>query len=416
MARTKFPTIVGVNQLADETSMVAEDKMFVRKAANVDIDSIGNVSRRKGQQQLLAGSGFHSIYSAKRGWLLVCQKHQLGIFDPDAAIFTPLANMDDAYKTSYTEMNGNLYAMNPSFACMFKPDTYEAGPLGVELPNVTPQFTATYTKGSLLAGRYGLTYSVVDPDGEESGLGPIVELELEEQGAIVGMYFTLMAGYRYRLYMTTVNGEELYQVAEFDADTVSYDIMEHEGGRQPATKYLQQPPNGHIIRAFNSRLLIGSTDFVYFTEAFRPHLHDAAHGFVPITGVALMVEALTEGVFIGDRRGVRFYRGKDPEQWEVSEASPDKVVFNTSAVVPGSFFTGPIAQFDSVVVWLTNRGYQVGLPTGEVVKLNAGQVDLPHYIQGCTAYTIRDGRKQLVSPVNSNELAHAGVALDSSII
>lgn len=415
MAKQKLPPILGMNQLSDETALVRENGMFVREAKNVAIDSSGNVSRRQGYSLLLSGTGYHSLYHSKRGWLLFAFKENFGIFHPETVTATPLATMPSADQLSYTEENGILYAMNPSWAAMFKPYDTTAYPLGVPLPNVIPQFAADTSKGSLEAGEYGVTYSIVNADGEESGLGPVSKVTLDAQGSIQGTLFTLKAGHRYRIYMTTVNGEELYQAAAFDADITSFSIMDHDEGRQPATQGLEPVPYGHIIRAFNSRLLVGSTDFVYFTEAFRPHLHDPAHGWIATAGFTYMVEPVDAGVYIADKRGVRFYRGEDPSKWTEEFVSPDPIVYRTNQVVPGSFFTGPLAEFDEVVVWLTRTGYQVGTPTGQVIPLNAQQIKLPSYVQGCAVSWIQDGRKQLISPVNSNLLADASAAVDSNI-
>jgi hypothetical protein len=415
MAQVVLPDAVGINHLADETSMVEEEVMFLRDAENVDIDVDGNINRRKGYTQLLAGTGYHSIKNTQRGWLMLCNKESLGIFDPVTDTFTALATMAEAYLTSYTEENGILYAMNPSFSCLFKPADTTAYDLGVDLPNVIPDFAANTSGGTLLAGDYGITYSLVDADGEESGLGPVVKISLSSQGHIAGTMFTVISGYSYRIYMTDVDGDELYQAAEFDADTVSFDIMDHELGRQPATQGLEPTPLGHIVRAYNSRLLIASTNFAYFTEAFRPHLHDPAHGFVATSGFTTMIEPVGKGVFIADTRGVKFYAGEDPMEWKMLDVSPDPVVFGTSMVVPGSYFSNELAQFDEIAIWLSVSGYQLGLPNGEVVKINAEQVRLPQYVQGCSAFAIRDGRKQIVTPVDSNVLASASAALDSSI-
>ena len=413
-----LPEIVGINQLMDETSLVIADtrpaKMFVREANNVDIDSAGNVSRRRGATIQLAGKGYHSLYKAERGWLMLCYMNQLGTYIPATTTFTALALMSDAYTTSFTEENGNLYAMNPSFSCMFLPGNIVPKPIGVPLPGLDVEFRVI-ALGDMEEGIYGVAYSIVDADGEESGLSRPVTLTLEAGQGVEGNFFTIIAGYRYRVYMTTANGETLRQALEFDADTTTKQILVPEEGQLAETFGLEQPPKGHIIRSFNSRLLIGSTDSVYFTEAFRPHLHDP-RSFVPIAGIAYMIESVGEGVFIADKRGVRFYKGEDPSTWTVHEASPEPVVYNTSTVVSGSFFGGELAQFDEVAVWLTRTGYQAGLPSGEVVRLNAGQVKTPSYIQGCTTTVLADGRKQLLTPVNSNELAEASVALDSTTI
>lgn len=415
MAHKGFPRPIGIDQLTDETAMVDDGNMYVREANNVDIDREGNLNRRAGYTQLLAGNGFHSMYAAQRGWLMVCQKDQLGSFDTDDNTFTAITSMGAAYLTSFAEENGNLYVSNSGFHCMFRPGENTARTIGVTLPLLIPTFTANTTTGTLPAGKYALTYTLLDDLGEESGTGPLVEVELDEQGSIDGAGFSVLAGYSWRIYMTSADGEELYQAAEFDADTTSFSVLQHEEGRQPRTWQLEPAPFGHLIRAHNSRLLIASTNGLYFTEAFRPHLHNPGHGFVPTTGFTTMVESVGEGVFVGDSRGVKFYAGKDPEQWQVKDASPDRAVFGTSVSVPGSHFGGELNQFDEVAVWLSSSGYQIGLPTGEVVRANAERVQLPDYVQGCSAFVTREGRKQLVTPVDSNVLADASVALDSSI-
>lgn len=411
----KFPRILGVNQMADETSLddKERDAMFVRKAVNVDIDADGNVSRRAGANLELSGSGYHSLYSSNRGWLMMCKNHQLGVYSEGA--FTPLVNMNGSNLTSYAELNRNLYAMNSTFSCKFTPGSLEYKPIGVPLKTSIwkPEFTAT--AGGLPEGTYGVTYTVVDPDGEESGTGPVTTLELPSGGGIQGGIFEIASGYKYRIYLTRANGELLYRAAEFDANTNYYTVSTVEEGPECETHGLDQPPNGYILRAHGSRLLIGATGYVYFTEAFRPHLHDP-RSFVPISGFCNMVESVDSGVFISDDHGVRFYAGDDPTAWEVKDASAEKAIFGTSLKASGADFGEQFARYDAVAVWLTSTGYQIGLPTGEVVRLNAGQVRTPAYTQGCSAMVISGGRKQIVSPVNSNELAGASVSLDSTTI
>jgi len=414
MARVKFPRIVGINQLTDETSLTEEGAMFVREATNVDIDSKGNVSRRKGATLKLAGSGYHSLYMSGRGWLMMCHNNELGAYFPVANVFDPLVTMEDSYIVSYAEDNGNLYAMSPSFSCMFLPGSTASKPIGVPLPSITAEF-GVLSSGGLEEGKYGVAYTIVDPDGEESGLSKIIFLEIPANGGIQGILFTIISGYKYRVYMTTANGEELHQAVEFDAAVTTIQILAPEKGRLAETFGLQPLPKGHIIRSFGARLLVGSVDVVYFSEAFRPHLADPT-GFVAATGFVTMVECLDDGVFISDDYGVRFYKGSDPSSWEVMDGATEKAIFGTSLVVSGSFFSGDLAGEDKVAIWLTETGYQVGLTSGKVVKLNAGQVALPKYTQGCTTTLISDGRKQLITPVNSNQLAGVSVALDSVTI
>jgi hypothetical protein len=297
---------------------------------------------------------------------------------------------------------------------MFLPGSTDAKMIGVPLPNVKPEFSVQ-SDGGLEPGSYGITYTVVDPDGEESGTGPVTQLDLPDGGGVVGTMFTVMAGYKYRIYLTTANGEELREAVEFDADTTTITVLAAAEGRECRTHGLEPPPYGHILESHGSRLLIATTDYLYFTEAFRPHLI-APTSYVPITGFATMVAPVDGGIFVGDSRGVTFYEGEDPVQWKVKDASPDKAIFGTSMVLSGEYFEGELRNLDSIAIWMTRYGYQLGLPNGEVVRLNADQIRTPVYSQGCTAAIVRDGRKQVVTPVNSNVLAGVSVALDSTTI
>ena len=68
--------VLGIDQLSDETNLLTDVQKRItslREATNVDIDSEGNVGRRKGYSLKIAGSGYHSMYASKRG-LLLCYK------------------------------------------------------------------------------------------------------------------------------------------------------------------------------------------------------------------------------------------------------------------------------------------------------------------------------------------------------
>ena len=72
MKTERFPSItLGVDLLSNETSL---PKGAVREAVNVDIDRVGNFSRRPGYTRVVAQSGFHSIKTLPQsGLVLVAQ-------------------------------------------------------------------------------------------------------------------------------------------------------------------------------------------------------------------------------------------------------------------------------------------------------------------------------------------------------
>lgn len=416
MARRKLdPPIIGIDQLSDETKLLASEGVkAIREGVNIDIDRSGNISRRLGASIQKAGSGYHSLYSSKRGWLFCCHKKELGFYTPSTTTFTSLVDMNDYFQVSYDELNGNVYAFNPTFSCYFPPADTTAYTVGVPLPATTPSF-ADASGGNLTSGKYGITYTVIGENGEESGTGPVVTVEVTN-GAIQGTLFEILTDVYYRIYMTTADGEEFYQAAEFEANTVSFKITHHEEGRQPRTLYLEPLPYGYFVRAYNSRLFVATNDFVFFSDVFRPHLYNPAHHFLPTTGITSLLQPVDKGIYIGDRRGVRFYAGEDPTSFEVMEVSHEVPVYGTGISIPGDFLDPELGVGkDIVAVWLTTSGFNIGLPNGELLRAHAQQVRLPAYIQGCSTTMLRDGRKQLITPVKSNVTGAASIAVDSDV-
>lgn len=414
--KLKRPTM-GIDQLSDETNLRSDDRKWItsiRNGVNIDIDREGNISRREGYELKKAGLGYHSLYQSDRGWLLVCNKNSLNIYEPTTNTLTQLALMDVASLTSFAELNGNIYYMNIGSKGLIRKGEVAPRTLGVSLPDVTPDFAAV-AAGGLQGGQYGVAYTLVNELGEESPLGPLMVLNVSEGGGIQGSLFTVIPGYTYRIYLTAADGDELYQAVEFDADATSYLITTHQMGRKPATQFLSHLPYGYTIRAHNSRLYVACDDFVFFSEPFAPHLTNQAHGFIPTTGFTSMLQPIEGGVYIGDANGVRFYKGDDPSEFEVIDASTETPVFNTAIAVPGEYLPGDLGEVDAAAVWLSSSGYNIGTPDGKVVRMHADRVKLPNYTQGCSVLSIKDGRKQLITPVNSNELANVSVALDSSI-
>jgi hypothetical protein len=254
--------VKGIDQLSDETSLI---DATVRSAENISFDKDGIFERRSGYTMRVSGSGYHSLFSSERGWLIACKKNVINILDPDIYTLTPLVVMTENYLTSFLEFNDNMYFINPGYSGMIRAGEIEATDIGVHLPALEPQFGAD-VNGTLYSGTYGITYTLVDPTGEESGTGPIQTVELPSGGSVIGTLFTIAAGYKWRIYMTTTDGEELYQAAEFDADVVSYTIGDHRQERQPDTLYLKPLPFGYTIRYHGSRLFVADKDIVSYSR------------------------------------------------------------------------------------------------------------------------------------------------------
>lgn len=408
------PFTGGMNTLSDETALPKDQ---CRSAKNVNFDRDGNYSRRQGFSRIIPALNAHSLHSSKSSaHVFGCQKNNLGVFDLLSLNFTPVAVMPSAFLTSWTELDENIYASNPAFNCRFKFGSFVPLTVAVPLPgNITIEAS---TEGGLGAGQYTAAYSVVNSDGEESPLSSEVQIELLEGDgiAIVGVPFDSTSNIR--IYATQLHGEELYRIIDAPMIASNYLIGKREmlaAGAQSETRFLEELPYGHFIETHGSRLLVAFENFVGFSNAFRPHLWDPRHNFIPFEGTITMLASVEGGVFVSDSTGVKFLKGDDPEQFIVKGADTNPAFYGSATRVPGDHFSEDLTANDEVIVWLSKTGHQAGMPDGSIVRLNPGQLDLPHYSTASGVFTKKDGVKRVLIPVNSNRRNGTGTAIDSEI-
>jgi hypothetical protein len=421
MARRKplGPYIKGMDQVSSETSL-PKNKYKVteacRSAKNIDFDRDGNYSRRPGFTRLYSGVDFHSMYSSKAsGFLFACQKNTLGVYDPYLNSFTVKAEMPSAFQTDFTELDGTTYAFNPGFNCRFPSKTSaDAFTLAVPPPSVTPSFSPS-DAGGLEAGVYTVAYSILNPDKEESPLFGETQITVEQGGGVLLIGVPIDSTSFIRLYASTANGEELYQVIEAPMSSTSYLVGITEvkaGGQQPETRFMEEIPPGHFVEAFNNRLMVARDNAVIWSGAFRPHLTDPRHNFILMESTITMMKPVDGGVYISDGQSVIFLSNENPDEFIPKDIDADPAIFGSATTVPGAAIG---SEMDHAVIWLTSHGHIAGLPGGQIQRLNPEQLNLPGYSVASGTYVERDGIKQVIIPVNSERQNGPGTATNSSI-
>jgi hypothetical protein len=404
----------GMDTRSDETSLI---NGTAREIRNYDVDRDGNLERRRPIRQLLAGSDYHSLHSAKHGALYGCIKNELGRFDILNKTFTPLATMPDAFRTDFVDFRNETLVFNPSFAVRILPQRNEIRTVGVPVIDTgIGMFTVTST-GGLREGDYSVALSIVDDLGEESALSPEYKLSVPEGGGITVIGLPLRPLDTLRIYCTTRNGEELYEVYEGEMTVVSVSIdqaMVNNPGRQAETMDMEPLPPGQFVTAQNSRVFVAANDRLYYSEPFRPHLTKTFHNFIKFNGIIRMLKATDEGLYVGDDDGVHFLTGRNPEDFQTEIVSSYSPVYGTAVSVSSDEF-GDRTEESVSVVWLTTIGYLAGSESGTVFELHPGQLDLPAYTRGFSCFHSHNGRKQIITPVASSSWLGTGTALDSNI-
>ena len=403
--------ITGIDSLSNETALM---KGAVREAVNVDIGRAGRFKRRVGQTLRVAGSDFHSLWGAQqRGTMLVAQGSTLNRLNQDLST-TPLATLNSADPLSYTEYNGNVYWTSKSTIGWLPADAAAARPVGVPVPELVPSLSAA--SGALLPGKYAVILTYLDDRREEGGATPVQIIDLPQGGGITLNGLPVRPGWAFRIYITDPDGSKFHRGEEIPAVFPNYTVTQTAQGGDCDTQFLNPMPPGEFIAWLAGRLYTAKLGTLYFSEAMRPHLHDPAHNFIQFSGFISFVEAVTDGLYVGDSRGVWFLRGTDPTKFEQIMVSTCRAVRRSSIKIPPEHFPDKkVPSPNPVALWLSTSGYVVGMDGGATVELQPERVKVPAGLVGRTTYLFRKGMKQVVTPVNSTSTVAFGTAVDSVI-
>lgn len=404
--------VTGVDILSSETALI---KGAVRSAVNVDIGRAGRFKRRAGYTRRLAIPGLHSLYqAAQKGWTLVARDSMLFRLDPATYGTTAMAPLNSPDPLWYTEYNGNLYFTNRTTIGWVPSNSTVARPVGVPVPDA-PDLSAS-ASGGLLPGKYGVVVTLVNDRGEEGGASELRTFELTSAGGLRLSGLPSIAGRAVCVYITSPDDDVLRLVAQVPAVFPVYVVAEIAKGSVCSTQHLVPMPAGDFVCWHNGRLYTARDGALRFSEAMRPHLHDPAHGVIPFSGHIAFIESVGDGLYVGDSRGVWFLSGNDPTKFEQARVSTCRAVARSSTMVPPEHF--PEKQVPAtapVAVWLSTSGYVVGMPGGQTVELQPERVKVPPGMAGRSTFLLREGRKQVVTPVNSTSTATFGTAVDSVI-
>ncbi len=413
MKTVPFPSIqLGVDMLSNETSI---PKGAVRQAINVDLDRYGNFSRRTGYTRVVSGAGFHSVRTMwQKGWILLAQDATLKAISPSDYSMTTLYTLNSADPVDYCEHNGNVYFSNRTTAGYIPYGSTVARQLGVPVPGTGPSLS-TATTGSLVPGTYTLAYTFIDDLGEESGTSDYVKITLTTTGSIVASSLPTHSGWKLRIYMSAPDGEELFLNSEFNAVTSMTQITTPTQLKHVGDKVLVPMEPGSHIRAHNGRLYTCKDNVITFSEPLRYGATNLSYNRIQLNDNITIFEPVLGGIYVGAGTKVWFMEGGDPSKFTQKLVSNCRAIPNSSTLVPGEHFNPKVVDPDyPVAVWLSTSGYVAGQADGKLVELQPDRVRIPGNQAGRSTFLIRNGMKQVLTPVNSTSAVAFGTAVDSS--
>lgn len=329
----------------------------VTEAVNVDIGPEGAVTQRRGYASL--GTNVHSLFQFGQRTLGVVNGFIAEIFDTNArslgmSIVGPLSWCTLLDKAVFTN-SGVLGWV----------DGGAAVELGIDPPSVTIVGSST-PPAEYMAG-----VASIAPSGEE---GPLSGLVNAGPGAVL----TIVAGAPGRVYMTRKNGKILYDIGSFKEGATMYRIPDMPPyGRPCESHLLSRMPGGQYARYWRGRLLVARGRTLYYSMPLRYGAYDPSFGQTKFEAKINFIESVETGVYVAVAgQGTFYLSGEEPAKWE-------RKLVDVTPAQPGAVTVIPTVQLRALnlpspagwtAVWLTDKGFALGLVGGMVVYPQADRL------------------------------------------
>ncbi len=365
-------SFLGINNLLPDFALhVDKTGDYLRAADNVDIDSRGNLHRRKASELAQAMTDAHSLspdaaYLVRGGVM-----YAVTLPTYSETLFKTLSNDDPV---SWLSENNELFYSNGTDSGRITSGVWY--PLGMETPVVQ---NLSAIGGILLAGQYqvGITY-VNDVTGEESGISAITVITLSSMGGIrVTLPTTAEGATHVDIYVSACqgsvvmwNGRVTLGTATYDA-TVASTLQGHPGEKHYPL------PAGDLFMSGGSLCSIvntGNVGRVFVGSPYRYGYYTPANGLIESGGSITFPAPVT--LAIGVDGGTYICAGKtyffpgelSMVQEMVRTTLPFDGVRGTAFAVPDKPVVG---WFSTYGIVLADFAGQVSAPMNDVIDLTA---------------------------------------------
>lgn len=371
------PWPIGIDNLSPDEAL---PDGALRDALNVVLDSDGNVSAAGSLQLREPSAGLHSLCSFPSGAAFCFGQGKL--FDCSSGALVGLADMPVDGPVACELLNGQLVMATRSG--LFRLQGGQVEPMALPVPALRARPASA---GGLYAGRYGVAISFRRGD-EEGGLSRMQVVEVAEGGGIELDLPEVDGATAVSVYRTDANGAALYRALDAPLGFQSFLVGAGKLGAMPGTRFLEPLPGGHIVKAWMGRQLVASGRTLYYSAPLRYGLCNPAQDFIQFPSLIRMVLPVNDGIYLADSQHCYRLAGTDPEQWQLLPLDVSPPPVGATAVLDGSLFQDVPAV--PVAVWLSDKGFVLGLPEGQLVLAQEKRLRLPMPGRG---WLVADGHR-----------------------
>lgn len=371
---TRLVPIKGMDNVSHDDQMSAfgqEGFVRLRNAINVDVSSSGRVSLRRTGTEVTATSYKNLWQSPLHGDVFATLDNNLVRVNPvdwSHEVLGPVRSGDIQF-----EVINNLIYLSDGFE-IYGFDGARLEPIAIETPSAP---LARLQAGSLKPGKYNLAITWLSR-GKESGLSALATIEIDstqEQGIAVTLPYCFDAKVdEVAVYITTRDGTELQKYGTYpiaQTETVIQNVQSL--GRAAQFQHLSPMPAGKFLGYWQGRLLSASRNMIKFSQALNFHLHDERYDYIALPQRITFMKPTDSGIWVGQVDHVVFLTGTEPRSLNFVKKTAQAPIPG-SAIYSDSEDLGEVAMEGRVVVWLSQHGYVVGTPAGNLIEPHANRL------------------------------------------
>lgn len=348
-----------------ETAVNRAPAHYLYGADNVDINQGGRIKRRRGTTQRLTGRA-HSIWGDDLGGMAVIAGELVALSPTPSGL-------------SQTLIRSGMSGRPVSYSRGADGDVYWTD--GVELRRVAsgqdrPVAPATPAEpavslgaGALPAGRYLISFTTLDADGESAATQPL-QLDVPDSGAIVIGPTPATT----QVYVSGPNGDVLLRAG---AGPLSITTPPAGARRLETLNHAPMPP-GSIVRHYNGRMLVAAGNVLFYSHPYRYGLYDPTSGYIPLPAPITVVEPTPNGLYIC----------ADKTYWLADLTGGDLQQVLPYGGLPGS---GGTHKAEDLAFWVSPYGLVVGDKNMAVKPLQDEALTLSPAARAAALYRRADG-------------------------
>lgn len=266
-------------------------------AENIDIDDLGGIVLREGFVLSAAFTSITSAYATRdQERLFVVDSGDLKLVYEDLTSATIKTGVGTD-RIFWTEAGNQVFL---SSGHIIEEDN---NVIDWRTPTA-PQATVTAVSGNLPAGQYQV--AVTYQKGREGGCNAPVTIDVGDDSGL-GITVTALAPYDINIYVSDLNGTELYLVDTItsggivvnDMKNLTYPLDEVHKQTYPVPDNIEQVAFYEAKLWASEYLSEKNQTIIWYSKAFAWHLFDTYSDYIAVPGKVLMLEATPQGLVIG---------------------------------------------------------------------------------------------------------------------